>query len=255
MSDQNKNSEVEVTQDELIKALEVLGLSIEGNDLQKGEGAAHEAAETSKEEKEEKTKGDKDEKSDEDDDIEKASKEVEDMEKAFMDKKSALEELKKKKEPKGDIQKSENEDLMKGIQDSLDSKLGDFLGAIKTVVKATNQENQELKKSLGETQEMLGKLNSVVVQMANQSLGRKSIPTVNAIEKSMGDNELAGKKVLSLSKDKAQIEAVLFDLSGIEKGEVNTLYANEAVHVNTSGMISKAVEDDLFKNHNIKIVQ
>jgi hypothetical protein len=58
-----------------------------------------------------------------------------------------------------------------------------------------------------------------------------------------------------LSKDKGRIEERLLDLSGIEKGSYNEFYGNAATLINASGQLTKAIENDLYVNHNIKIVQ
>ena len=63
-----------------------------------------------------------------------------------------------------------------------------------------------------------------------------------------------GKKILSLSNDKIELENTLFDFSNIEKGEVNNLYANAAILYNTSRTLDRATIGDLYASKNIQIV-
>lgn len=255
MSEETKD--LEISQDAINKALETLGISAKEENIQKSEENEE------KKESEEKTEEVKKSEDGDEDDVEKAYKkagdELAELEKACSMKKSEMEEMdkKRKKSPNDPLQKSESDDLIKGIQDLFTNKLNETISAVTTLYKASQKEKDELKKSLEESNETLGKLSELVGIMANQSMGRKSILTAKAIEKSQG-NDLGGtegKEVLSKSRDRDKLDQILLDLSNVEKGEVNDFYANAAVLYNTSRTLNKAIESDLLKSHNIQIVE
>lgn len=271
-----ENKDVVITDDMLNKALETLGLlTPEANDFSKGEDNAHKKAETDTEEKKEQATGDKDKKdgkgdkkpniNEDDDEIEKAiskaSKEYEDMEKACSMKKAELEAIvgkrKKKNEKEPNFEKSEISDLIKSEMGGFGTQLGEVTNSVKVVVSSLMKENDDLKKSMSEMADALNKVTGVVTAIGNQSLGRKSIITSNAIEKSFGSdlgNTAAGKTQMSLSKDKAKLEETLLELAAFESNSPNLAMANAASLLNTSGMMNKSIENDLFQNHNIQIV-
>lgn len=263
MSEQNKD--LEISQDDIKKALDILGISsdIEKAEKDKEETEEKEEEDESKEENKSQSKEKEESEEDDDDEVEKAYKkagdELAELEKACSMKKSEMEEMdkKRKKSPVDPIQKSESDNLIKGLQTSFNSKMDETISAISTLYKASQKENDELRKSLSESNQTLGKLNELVTIMANQSMGRKSFLTAKAIEKSQG-NDLGGtegKEVISKSRDRAKLDQILLDLSNVEKGEINMFYADAATLYNTSGTLTKAQESDLLKSHNIQIVE
>lgn len=254
---------VDFISDETIKkALETLGISTtdninkgEDNDIKSDEKEIDEEVEGKKEKVEKSDNSKEKEKEEDEEEIEKAfeknSKELEELEKACQMKKSEIEAISKKRKKLPDelLEKSQVTDIIK-------SELDTRFDAVTTLLKTTIQENQELKKSLVETNEILGKVSHIVTDMGNQSLGRKSYTTSKAIEKSFNNdiNQNNGKKVLSLSRDRQELENTLLDLSNIEKGEINSLYANAAMLFNTSKTLDRSTINDLYTSKNIQIV-
>lgn len=272
-------NEVEtISAEELQKALDTLGISLTTEDtLQKAEEDSKEDKEEDKKiggekkesAKEQKVEGKKDEESGEDDEeIEKAYKktadELAELEKACGMKKAEVEEMgkKRKKLPDEPMEKAQVDELVKAEF----TNLGGKVDAVTVLFKKTIEENNELRKALNSTlsevksqNELMETLKKTVLEIGNQSMGRKSIITSKAIEKSFGGDlgNDAGKKVLSLSKDRVELEATLLDFSGIEKGvdsDINMSYANAATLYNTSRTLDRATINDLASK-NIKIVE
>lgn len=256
----------EIDQDTINKALETLGINLGGDTPPAGsEDKTDDITKSEGSEDKDKEK----EKKDEEDEVEKAycstKKEVEDMEKALSDKKAMLSEMESKKNkkegknPDEPLEKSVENDIIKANFDTINQKLEASTTLLQKSLNANEdlkKENDELKKSVQGTFEMLDKLTKVVTEIGNQSLGRKSVMTSNYIEKGFGGNAPAndGKKVLSLSKDSKEIEQTLLDFSNIEKGEANDFYSDAAILYNTSKTLNKAHINDLFVNKNIRIV-
>jgi hypothetical protein len=197
----------------------------------------------------------------------KALKEMKGLKKSFKTEYAAKKDEIKKGFPEMWEKKKEKKAIKKALKSkklndeplekSLNNDLSGRIDASSNVLKAIISDNNAIKTSINESAGILAKLTEVVTQIGNQSMGRKSFTSVKAIEKSLtGDlGEDSGKIVLSVSRDKEKINDTLYNLSGLEKGEVNQLYVDAAKLFDASKQIEKNVTTDLFTKHNIKIVQ
>jgi hypothetical protein len=248
--------------DDLVKALKNVLSESEYADFMKGN--SHEEGETKKEEKEE------DDEDSEEQVIEKAFKKAKEdykamktalkskkaeLEKAFPDKFNdedeedeigEKEEKKDTKKPK-EVEKSQTPDLVKAFSEALDIKLKD-------ISKANTDLFESLEIIKGENAE----LKKAIEVMSNQRPGMKSVTRSSFIEKA-NENQFdeSGKVVLSVTKNKAQVEQILDD--AFEKAE-NPTIKNELssclLNYNSGGSpIAEPIAKYLYANHNVKLVQ
>lgn len=259
MTEQEKKSveTIELTVENIEKAFEILNIekakkeeekesseeeiereSKETKEKVEGDGS-HEKKETKKEEELE------DDEDDEEKEMKKAmsekEKELDDMKKAYELKKAG-----KKKEEKKEIKKEEkNEEMEKAISESIQP----LLKPIQKLIEI----NKGLTDELSSTKEEIKKANDRIKALENQPLGRKSY-TSQFIEKAFQENTDNGKKQLSMSQHKTEINNLLDNLT-FEKGQMNELYANGISMYQSSGIMPEDVIRDLAIKHNIEIVR
>lgn len=252
-----------ITDEAIEKALQVLGLSGSTDDdiekavkkekaqMPKNDGSDEDVKKTDMEsdENEESTE----EEGDEDDELEKAcqakEKELADLRKSMADKKAKKEAKKEPelpglfdKQPKEEtIKKSELADILKGVLNEMKDNSN---GAIETLLGEIN----EIKKSNNDLKAEIARIGGIVPE-------RKSFTKASVIEKSVtNDINGNGNTVFSKSIHKSEIADRLMVLSGVEVDKVNPAYANALIAFESTGEISKAIENDLLMNHKIQIV-
>ena len=152
------------------------------------------------------------------------------------------------------------QDKVDEIKKSLENEIRESSKQIeaKTTELVTNA-NEQFSKGISEIKDMFSEFKKGIEEkfenIERQSLGRKSVVTSRALEKSFGGEEQAnaasGKTVVSISRQRGQVSSILMAKSGIEKGEVNDFYVNEITKFEATGQISKAAMDDLNVNSNI----
>lgn len=243
---------IEMTDEIIQDSLKALGITTE--DVEKSKDEDIEKSEktppTEKEDKEHSTEGGDDYK---------MSEKYKSMEKAYSDAKGNLSKMEEdmedyKKTYKKDTEKSEKPDIEKSEKNDLEDdkfkSLGVLIKAQNDELKAMREEREELTKSFSE-------MNEKINEIGTQSNGRKSFTSSTAIEKSFpGGEGDDGKTVFSISKNKTEISDKLLDMSGLEKGgKVDDLYLNAVSLFESSKLIEKSVLNDLYKNHDIKIVK
>lgn len=147
--------------------------------------------------------------------------------------------------------------LSKGFQVVEDkfSAVGELEKAILGEHSELKEKNSELKKSIGEIRQRLGIIEE-------QPIPRKAIVSqAQAIEKGFdggfGDNMNLGTgiKRMSLKTDRSALIDLLKGKSGIDDTVQNNNYMTALFEYESSGVISKAVVNDLFKNDKILITQ
>lgn len=246
-------------QDEIIKALEVLGIENADEIVKAGMEASPKAEEDkdnemppalTKKEGEEEGENNGDEDEDEDDE------DVGDMEKALADKQAEIDFIKSKikaKKASNNTPVSETEDISKAFETFQEETK-------KEIEKANSQVSEQLGTLLESFNEFKKGIDERFEKLEGQpAVGRKSVTTQAFIEKSFGEenqNEfMKGKQAISASKNKQQVSNLLLAKSGIEKGEINEFYSDALTGFEATGSLSKAVMNDLFHNHNILITQ
>lgn len=173
------------------------------------------------------------------------------LEKAFPDKFNDEDEEdeigeKENKKPK-EVEKSQTPDLVKAFGDALDIKLQaiskantDLLNSFELI----KSENSELKKAI----EVIG----------NQRPGMKSMTRSSFIEKA-NENQFdeGGKIILSVTKNKQQVERVLDDaFEKAESSDIKNALGSCLANYNSGGSpIAEPIAQYLYKNHNTKLVQ
>lgn len=269
-----KNENMAITEqdkvDEIKKSLDLLGIQIDPEILK---GAMLDEEEAEKKEDAVGTDGakkelppvvkKKDSETDDDDDDD----DEDEMEKALVDKQKELDEIKQKielRKAKNTPAKVEVNIGADEIKKSLENEIRESSKQIeaKTTELVTNA-NEQFSKGISEIKDMFSEFKKGIEEkfenIERQSLGRKSVVTSRALEKSFGGEEQAnaasGKTVVSISRQRGQVSSILMAKSGIEKGEVNDFYVNEITKFEATGQISKAAMDDLNVNSNILIVQ
>lgn len=183
---------------------------------------------------------------DEDDDEEKPKKEKEDEE---DDEKPDIEKAPKKKKEK--MEKSEDSalDAINRLSKSLEGKFE----ALATI-------NKSLTDSLSETREELEKAQEKLEAIETSPMGRKSVTTSNFIEKAFQENEVSGKKMLSMSQHKSSIQRMLIEKAGLdedtfEKSAVNDFWSNEMQYFEATNSLHPKAIEKLFKEDNIQLVK
>jgi hypothetical protein len=274
----NNMNKPEIKIDELVKALQEIGVTVdpskllskaeentnttEENDTNKESVAKPEETEIekaikTKEQELEVLKADlnkakESEKDDDDKDKDKDSKKVENN--TLLDKKEDKKEGEKDNDEL-EKDKSKKSEMKKGSDNELETLKSDL-------TKAIGENNGELVKGLSDMASLFKSfaenMNERLTTIENQSTGRKSLQNTKIIEKSFGspeDKSNEGKTKFSISQNRQQISNILLSKSGIEKGEPNDFYCNAATSFEASGELSKAVVTDLFVNHNILITK
>jgi len=265
-----KNENMAITEqnkvDEIKKSLDLLGIEIDPEILK---GAMIDDEPEKKEEdvdgaKKElppvvKKKEEKDDDDEDDDDDE--------MEKALIEKQKELDEIKEKielRKAKSVPAKVEVNIDADEIKKSLENEIRESSRQIEAkTTELVSNANEQFNKGISEIKDMFTEFKKGIEEklenIERQPVGRKSVVTSRALEKSFGNEEQAnaasGKTVVSISRQRGQVSSILMAKSGIEKGEVNDFYVNEITKFEATGQISKAAMDDLNVNSNILIVQ
>jgi|GEM_PF-1740034 len=260
----------EIKLDELVKALQDIGISVDETELLKSKDEKPENIEDNKfldkkedaaEDKKEKEKKDDD---DDDDEIEKAIKEKEaELEDLKLKKAAGTKKVEDnstdKKEDLGndklpDTDKVDPKELKK-VEDRADYILGK---KEKTEIKKAD--TFDIEKGISDITGLIKSFTSQFEErlqnLENQPGVRKSVVKAHAIEKSFGgpdDENNKGKTTLSVSRNRQQVSNILLSKSGIEKGELNNFYADAMQAFEATGTLSKAVVTDLYTNNNILI--
>ena len=237
--------QVEITDQDIFKALEVLGL----NTTEKTREVIEKA-----EKQEDKKEPEKEEGSEEEED-----ENEEEFEKAYSELKKAYPKCCDKMMSKSEIKKSEEDNIGSKVSDEIIKGFNDQIGSLVTLVKKQQLVNKELQESNESIKKSLEETLSKVEEIGSQSNGRKSFMSARKadyIEKSFGGEELnPNKQHFSLSRDKSKIDSKLLELSNIEKGEVNEFWKDACLLFNTSGVLDMQAIGKLSKEHNIQIVQ
>jgi hypothetical protein len=251
-----------VNLDELVKALTSIGVEVDPTILQKGENTEKTPEEIAAEEAKKAKEADdfkkaqeaealsKGKDNDEDDKDKDKDKKDDEIEKNTMKKSDDKDKDDKNKDDDSDKDKSEKKKKEKF--EKLEKSFKDEIGAVSNDMNKGLSEISSLMKSFVES------IDKRVSAIENQSTGRKSMGTVNVIEKSFGgaeDKNNDGKTKLSISENKQQISNVLLSKSGIQKGEANKLYCDAIQEFEAAGTLSKAVVTDLYVNNNILITK
>lgn len=263
----NQNEMKNPKSDEIIKALQDLGVEITEDQLIKAEEKISKKDDEDKDEVEKAKKEEELKKKEELDAMEKAKKDLEDkeaLEKAKKemtdeDSEEELEKAVKKAEEDAKMLKDKlakaksakkGEDIFKGI-DAEELK--------KSIISEFEEKQTEGNNAILSKLDEMSKANETLVErigvLENQNVGRKSVTTTKYIEKSFTEDELKNKTTMSLSRDRGRLGQILITKSGIEKGECNEFYMNAASELEATGNLSKAVIADLNINNNIVITQ
>jgi hypothetical protein len=248
---------IELTVENIEKAFETLNIE----KAKKEEGSTEEKVEKESKETKEKVENDKthEKKETEEEGLEDDAEDEDEkeMKKALSEKEKELEDMKKayelKKAGKKDKKKEDSkiekaEDF--NIQKSIDEAIQPILKPIQKLIEI----NKSLSDELSSTKEEIEKANKRIESLEKQPVGRKSFLNTQFIEKAFQENAETGKKQLSMSQHKNEINNVLDSLA-FEKGQMNELYANGISMYQSSGVMPEDVIRDLFAKHNIQIVK
>lgn len=189
-------------------------------------------------------------KNDENIDSEESDDDEETINKAIEEKEAELNKLKEKKASMAKSKKGNmsEEDIMSQVNEK-------FENVSKAFGEEISKANQDVLVKMTEmfekfTQNVENRLSAV----ENVPVGRKSVVTANAIEKSFGGfSEMGSRIQLSKSNDRQQIASILMANSGLETGQPNDFYMQAALDFEATGNISKAIASDLYSNKNILI--
>ncbi|HDL74764.1 MAG TPA: hypothetical protein ENH06_00030, partial [bacterium] len=123
------------------------------------------------------------------------------------------------------------------------------INLIKEEVKGEVDENKErIEKSL----DLIEKIDDRIEKIERTPLQRRSI-TKSFVKKEREDiQKIEEDRVLSLSKDKKEISNLLLQKSGFETNQSNDLYVNAVISFEASGVLNKAIMNDLSKTEKIK---
>lgn len=150
----------------------------------------------------------------------------------------------KKKKKKNKIKKA-----FKKLSKGLDSKLD----ALVTI-------NKSLTDQLGQHKETLEKAQERIEELENIPAGRKSIITQNFIEKAFTENEGTGKKMVSVSQHRTELQGLLISKAGldgdsIEKANIDSFWQNEMEYFEATNSLHPKAIEKLFKDDNIQLVK
>ena len=223
MSEEKKG--VEITDEEIQKALDVLGELETADDISKSI----------------------------DDDLEALGNNEPKKEEAKPLEKSEKQEL--------PINKIDTDEIVKSLSASFDSKFQSLARINKYLVdenESLKDANEEIRKSLSNTQETLEKVLSLTEEMANSPINRLgSLKKANAIERFEKSPE-DGKEQLSITRDKRKILNMLSKSLETEEGQrrmsdVVPLVENGLVNQESFGFIKKSLENEIGGNFTITI--
>lgn len=163
-----------------------------------------------------------------------------------------MEDKKENKKKGKKMEKSETPDLSKAIE-TLGENLNKKFEAIALI-------NKGLIDELSSTREELSKAQERIEEIETSSAGRKSITTTSFIEKAFQENETSGKKMLSMSQHKPQIQNMLIEKAGynsntIEKANVDSFWENEMQYFEATNSLHPKAIEKLFKEDNIQLVK
>jgi hypothetical protein len=221
MSEEKKG--VEITDEEIQKALDVLGELETADDISKSI----------------------------DEDMAAMNKEIPKKEDNFE--KSEKQEL-----PTNTI---DTDEIVKSLSASFDSKFQSLARINKYLVdenESLKDANEEIRKSLSNTQETLEKVLSLTEEMANSPINRLgSFKKANAIERFEKSTE-DGKEQLSITRDKRKILNMISKSLDTEEGQrrlsdVVPLVENGLVNQESFGFIKKSLENEIGGNFTITI--
>jgi len=280
---------VEITDENIQKAYEVLGIPLANenpdNDIEKGKKAENEeeGLEKTKKEKAEDLKEqiegkdavkDKTPDAGHEDDKENGKIKGEEEEKKEKEEPEEKEDKEdKEKKPKKEIKKGEEVDLsgvidlLKGIQDDLNSKtavLSEKITAVGILEKAvenaliskftsiqelTNDLQKAFEDSLHNIEERLGKIE-------NSPIPRKSVTRTSDILNKGEDNDLDKDEpnTLSITRDRKQVMEILKAKSGIDGGTPNESFMQALLAFEASGSIDKGIRTRLLTEDKIHLV-
>lgn len=158
----------------------------------------------------------------------------------------------KKKVKKSEQDELSSEDkIIKGISDSLNESFGEKF-------KATALLNKSLEDKLGEMNEKLEKAEQRIEELEETPTQRKSVTSF--IEKAFQEDKDSGKKMLSLSQHRNEIQNLLIEKAGLgsdllEKGVVDNFWNNEVQYYEATGSLHRGAFEKLYKDDNIQIVR
>jgi chromosome segregation ATPase len=265
---ENKNAEFEYSVDDLKKAMETIGLKesdidsviksvnseeeAENTDLTKGMGTKK-----AMDSKEEEGEDDKEE-NEEEEETEKVGKscmkksitsEIEDLEKSLTAKKQELESIEKSETPTEN--KSESMDIFKGMVETLNS--------LNQTISAQRENETNLQKSISNLNERFEAIEKSINEFGSTPTGYKSIPNSailsKSIEEETGEN---GKKLLSISRNKTQVEQYLEKgMDALNDGDIlKSAYEKSLVNYNAGGgQIAQEVINDLSKSYDVDLIK
>jgi hypothetical protein len=188
-------------------------------------------------------------------DLEKAEKELADMEKACSMKKSEIETYKSKKAPKKEVEEKKDEvmksetavDIIKGMFSELSNEIKEVSSGKDDISKAMS--------AIEEIKENQNKIFKALEDFGNQPLGTKSYKNLNFIKKS---EDMPGEKgKWHLTRDKSKIEKAIEDLldSSSLSEQKRLEYGFQLMNYNSGGApISKSLMADIGKVNDIEII-
>lgn len=131
-----------------------------------------------------------------------------------------------------------------------------LMGAVATISKSVLDTVTSLSGTVTDLQKSTAeKLESIETELqtiGHAEVGRRTLDKGAVVKKAFELDEKSGKKVLSKSKHVKDIINLLDGLA--DNKETAPVYGDATVRFETSRQITKAVEADLFENHDIQIV-
>lgn len=230
---------IEINDESIQKAYETLGIDINSLSLEKA-----------KKEKEE------------DDDEEEEGEEKEEMKKAEELVSKKREELEKAESELAKLNKSKSsgDDVLIKALDGFNKEMSNKFEALITINKSLENRFSTVSEELEKAQETIEKAHERIEELENSSAGRKSITTEKFIEKAFQENEDTGKKMVSMSQHKGEIQGLLMEKAGlngdfIEKSQLDSFWNNEMQYFEATNMLRPRAVERLFKEDNIQIVK
>lgn len=235
---------IEVNEESINKAYETLGIDM------------------SSLEKAKKTKKEDDDEKEEDEEMEKEKGDKDKLQKGELEKlvEQKRDELRKAEESlallngKSTLEKSQDNTQVVDAVNKLGKDLGDRFSSMALL-------NKAMEDQLSEMSDRLEKAEGKIKEYEEAPLDRKSITTQGYIEKAFQENEDTGKKMLSISQHKREIQGLLIEKAGLnegdvlEKGVTDTFWNNEMLHFEATGGLRIRAIEKLFKDDNIQIVK
>jgi len=231
----SKNT-IEINDESIKKAYETLGIDYkEISKAEKEEDQDNEEPDGDDEEVDEKKK--------------KLQKAIDDKRETLQKAQEALDLL----DGKSSEPEDESSKIAKSVSDTLEKSFGEKFDALITL-------NKSLTGELGEVKENLEKSEERIRELEELPTGRKSITTESFIEKAFSENDETGKKMLSISQHKNEIQRMLIEKAGlngdmIEKSQVDTFWKSEMEYYEATGTLRPMGIERLYKEHDIQIVK